>query len=70
MNQRTAKLIHRLVAATAGSETPEQTRARYQGTKQAFLDLPRPKRAAYLARISLAAKVHAEKLAEASAQSA
>ncbi len=66
MNQRTAKLIHRLVYATNHGETVQQTRARYQGVKQEFLSLPRPRRAAYLAAISLAAKVHAEKMAEAS----
>ncbi len=70
MNQKTAKLIHRLVYATAHGETPTQTRARYQGVKQAFLDLPRPERAAYLARIGLAAKAHADKMAEASTDSA
>ncbi len=70
MSAKATKLIRNLVYATAVGETPAETRARYQGVKQAFLDLPRPERAAYLARIQLAAKVHAEKMAKASTQSA
>lgn len=61
MNAKATKTIRALVYATAGNESPEETRARYQGVKQAFLDLPRDQRAAYLGRIKLAAQTYTER---------